>query len=100
MYSYLITGLKVIVNRHFLCQSTAFRVGEHTDNPLAMYLEDVFTLPVNLGGVPGLAFVVGFDSRGLPIGMQLMGPHFHEDILLRAAAYQQVNSWHSAAPTL
>ncbi len=81
--------------------STAFRFGEHTEDPLAMYLEDVFTLPANLAGVPGLAFPVGFDSRGLPVGMQLMGPHFREDVLLRAAdAYQQVTDWHTRSPLL
>ena len=79
--------------------TTAFRLGEHTDDPLAMYLEDVFTLPANLAGVPGLAFPAGFDSNGLPIGMQLMGPHFGEELLFRAAhAYQQVTDWHARKP--
>ncbi len=59
--------------------TTAFRLGQHTDDPLAMYLEDVFTLPANLAGIPGLAFPVGFDSASLPVGMQLMGPHFKEE---------------------
>jgi len=81
--------------------STAFRIGEHTGDPLSMYLEDVFTLPANLAGVPGLAFPVGFDSQGLPIGMQLMGPHFQEELLFRAAhAYQQVTDWHKRKPGL
>jgi len=81
--------------------STAFRIGEHTDDPLSMYLEDVFTLPANLAGVPGLAFPVGFDSQGLPIGMQLMGPHFREEILFQSAhAYQQVTDWHTRKPDL
>jgi len=79
--------------------STAFRIGEHGDNPLSMYLEDVFTLPANLAGVPGLAFPVGFDRQGLPVGMQLMGPHFREDILLITAhAYQQITGWHLRRP--
>jgi len=79
--------------------TTAFRIGEHSDDPLAMYLEDVFTLPANLAGVPGLAFPVGFDSRGLPVGMQLMGPHFREEVLFRAAhAYQRVTTWHERKP--
>jgi aspartyl-tRNA(Asn)/glutamyl-tRNA(Gln) amidotransferase subunit A len=79
--------------------STAFRIGEHTEDPLAMYLEDVFTLPANLAGVPGLAFPVGFDHQGLPVGMQLMGPHFREDILFQAGyAYQQVTEWHQRIP--
>lgn len=81
--------------------TTAFRIGEHRDDPLAMYLEDIFTLPANLAGVPGLTFPVGFDAQGLPIGMQLMGPHFREEILFRAAhAYQQVTGWHEHGPDL
>ena len=81
--------------------TTAFRLGEHGDDPLAMYLEDVFTLPANLAGVPGLAFPCGFDSRGLPVGVQLMGPHFGESVLLRAAhVYQQSTRWHLRLPAL
>ena len=81
--------------------TTAFPIGAHGDDPLAMYLEDVFTLPANLAGVPGLAFPVGFDNAGLPVGMQLMGKHFREDVLLRMAhAYQQVTDWHMQAPSL
>ena len=81
--------------------TTAFRLGEHSDDPLAMYLEDVFTLPANLAGVPGLAFPAGFDSRGLPVGMQLMGPHFGEAVLFRTAhVFQQVTDWHLRKPAL
>jgi len=81
--------------------TTAFRIGEHGDDPLAMYLEDVFTLPANLAGVPGLAFPVGFDPQGLPIGMQLMGRHFQEHLLFQAThAYQQVTTWHQSVPDL
>ena len=84
-----------------IAPTTAFRFGEHSDDPLAMYLEDVFTLPANLAGVPGLAFPVGFDQQGLPVGMQLMGPHFREDLLLRTThAYQMVTDWHKKRPTL
>ncbi|HBY08957.1 MAG TPA: Asp-tRNA(Asn)/Glu-tRNA(Gln) amidotransferase GatCAB subunit A, partial [Chloroflexi bacterium] len=81
--------------------TTAFKIGGHGDDPLAMYLEDIFTLPANLAGVPGLAFPVGFDGEGLPIGMQLMGAHFREEVLLQAAhAYQQVTDWHLKIPRL
>jgi aspartyl-tRNA(Asn)/glutamyl-tRNA(Gln) amidotransferase subunit A len=81
--------------------TTAFRLGEHSDDPLAMYLEDIFTIPANLAGVPGLAFPVGFDRQGLPIGMQLIGPSFGEEILLRLAhAYQQVTDWHTRLPAI
>lgn len=79
--------------------STAFRFGEHTGDPLAMYLEDVFTLPANLTGVPGISFPVGFDAHGLPVGMQLMAPHFQEMILFQAAhAYQLGTDWHKQRP--
>jgi aspartyl-tRNA(Asn)/glutamyl-tRNA(Gln) amidotransferase subunit A len=81
--------------------STAFAAGAHADDPLAMYLEDVFTLPANLAGIPGISFPVGFDLQGLPIGMQLLGPRFREDVILRAAhAYQQVTDWHTKIPNL
>lgn len=81
--------------------TTAFKQGEHSDDPLAMYLEDVFTLPINLAGVPGLVFPVGFDQNNLPIGMQLLGPHFKEEVLFQTAhAYQQVTDWHKRIPAL
>jgi aspartyl-tRNA(Asn)/glutamyl-tRNA(Gln) amidotransferase subunit A len=81
--------------------TTAFKIGGHGDDPLAMYLEDVFTLPANLAGVPGLAFPAGFDTSGLPIGIQLMGRHFEEDILFRAAcAFQNATDWHKRLPAL
>ena len=81
--------------------TTAFRAGAHADDPLAMYLEDVFTLPANLAGVPGISFPVGFDGQGLPIGLQLIAPRFREDVLLRAAhVYQQATDWHTRAPNL
>ncbi|MDH5505944.1 MAG: Asp-tRNA(Asn)/Glu-tRNA(Gln) amidotransferase subunit GatA [Anaerolineae bacterium] len=81
--------------------TTAFPVGEHSGDPLAMYLEDVFTLPANLAGVPGLAFPVGFDREKLPVGMQLMGAHFQEEMLLRTAhAFQLATDWHTRIPEL
>lgn len=81
--------------------STALRFGEHTDDPLAMYLEDVFTLPANLAGVPALALPAGFDHNGLPVGMQLMGPHFREDLLFRTGHSYQLNTdWHKRRPAL
>jgi aspartyl-tRNA(Asn)/glutamyl-tRNA(Gln) amidotransferase subunit A len=79
--------------------TTAFKLGEHSGDPLAMYLEDVFTLPANLAGVPGISFPVGFDDQHLPIGMQLMGRHFREDVLLKMAhAYQLATNWHKMVP--
>lgn len=80
---------------------TAFSIGEHLDDPLAMYLEDIFTLPANLAGIPAIAFPVGFDNQGLPIGMQLMSATFEEEVLFKSAhAYQQTSSWHTIHPTI
>lgn len=79
--------------------TTAFPIGAHGDDPLAMYLEDIFTLPANLAGIPSLAFPVGFDTQGLPVGMQLMAGRGCDDLLLKAAAaYQQVTDWHLRKP--
>ena len=81
--------------------TTAFRLGEHTEDPLSMYLQDVFTLPANLAGVPGMAFPVGFDEDGLPIGMQLNAPHMGERRLFETVhAYQSATAWHLEAPSL
>jgi aspartyl-tRNA(Asn)/glutamyl-tRNA(Gln) amidotransferase subunit A len=78
----------------------AFPLGTMKDDPLAMYLIDVFTLPANMAGVPGLAIPCGF-SEGLPIGMQLFGQQFDEALLLRVGdAYQRVTDWHTRRPAL
>ena len=63
----------------------AFRLGEKTDDPLTMYLADIYTISVNLAGLPGLSIPVGRNTQGLPIGMQLIGPVFREETVLRAA---------------
>jgi aspartyl-tRNA(Asn)/glutamyl-tRNA(Gln) amidotransferase subunit A len=81
--------------------TTAFKIGSHSGDPLSMYLEDIFTLPANLAGVPGLVFPVGFDRAGLPVGMQLMGPHFQEEALIKIAHVYQANTdWHKRQPPL
>jgi len=75
--------------------STAFRIGEKVEDPLQMYLSDVFTLSMNLAGICGLSVPCGFDNQGLPIGMQLTGPAFGEGEVLRVAyAYEQATGWH------
>jgi aspartyl-tRNA(Asn)/glutamyl-tRNA(Gln) amidotransferase subunit A len=74
--------------------TTAFRIGEKADDPLAMYLSDVFTITLNLAGMCGISVPCGFDNAGLPIGLQLMGPHLGEETVLRAAhAYEQATEW-------
>jgi len=79
--------------------TTAFKIGEKTGDPLAMYLEDVFTLPSSLAGICGLSVPCGFDQHGLPIGLQLLGPAMCEDRVLRAGyAYEQAANWRRQAP--
>src|SRR5258705_373170 len=78
----------------------AFKMGERED-PLQMYLNDIFTIPVNLAGLPGVSIPGGFTQAGLPIGLQLIAPAFDEATLLRVAhAYQTVTDWHTRRPAL
>lgn len=80
--------------------STAFKAGEKADDPVAMYLQDVYTIATNLAGLPGMSIPAGFD-KGLPVGLQLMGNYFDEARMLDVAhAYQQVTDWHSRMPDL
>ncbi|MBK9231586.1 MAG: Asp-tRNA(Asn)/Glu-tRNA(Gln) amidotransferase subunit GatA [Anaerolineae bacterium] len=80
---------------------TAFKIGEKADDPLQMYLADIFTLSLNLAGNCGLSMPCGFDSSGLPIGLQLLGPAFGEEKILRAAhAFEQATAWHLPHPPL
>lgn len=80
--------------------TTAFRIGEKTADPLSMYLADIFTLSLNLAGLPGLSLPCGFDRCGLPIGLQLIAGAFAEATLLTAAhAYEQATDWHTRKPT-
>lgn len=68
----------------------AFKVGEKSDDPLQMYLSDVLTLPASLAGIPGISVPCGFTSEGLPVGLQILGPHFREELILRIAhQYEQ-----------
>jgi aspartyl-tRNA(Asn)/glutamyl-tRNA(Gln) amidotransferase subunit A len=79
----------------------AFRIGEKTDDPLTMYMSDVFTLSANLAGIPGISVPCGLSSGGLPIGLQIMGPHFSEDRLLKAAHhFEQHTDFSNHKPVL
>ncbi|MDR3427276.1 Asp-tRNA(Asn)/Glu-tRNA(Gln) amidotransferase subunit GatA [Silvimonas sp.] len=81
--------------------TAAWNLGEKSDDPVAMYLADIYTLGVNLAGLPGISHPVGFAANGRPIGMQLIGNYFAEAKLLNAAhQYQQVTDWHTKAPAL
>ena len=81
--------------------TTAFKVGEKTDDPLSMYLSDLMTIPVNLAGLPALSLPCGFDEQGLPIGIQLMSNVLREDLLFEVAhVYEQSNNWYKLQPQL
>ena len=79
----------------------AFKVGEKTTDPLQMYLSDIFTISVNLAGVPGISIPCGFTKGNLPVGLQIIGKHFDEETLLKVAyAYEQSTDWHMRRPSL
>jgi len=79
----------------------AFKLGEKTADPLQMYLSDIFTISVNLAGIPGLSLPCGMTKNDLPVGLQILGRHFDEETVLRAAyAYEQATEWHLRKPKL
>ncbi len=79
----------------------AFKIGEKVDDPLTMYLMDIFTISANLAGIPGMSVPCGFSKQGLPIGLQLMGKHFNEEMLLKVAYnFEQATDFHKKKPHL
>jgi aspartyl-tRNA(Asn)/glutamyl-tRNA(Gln) amidotransferase subunit A len=81
--------------------TAAFRIGEKTQDPLQMYLSDIFTISVNLAGIPAISIPCGFTSEKLPIGLQILGRPFDEATVLRTAhAFEQVTEWHKRKPNL
>jgi aspartyl-tRNA(Asn)/glutamyl-tRNA(Gln) amidotransferase subunit A len=81
--------------------SAAFKIGEKMDDPIQMYLTDVFTIPVNMAGLPGIAIPGGLSRDGLPVGLQLIAPHFEESRLVQlAAAFQKATDHHLKKPTI
>ncbi len=79
----------------------AFKIGEKVDDPLTMYLSDIFTLSANLAGIPGMSIPCGFSKKGLPIGLQLLGRHFNEEMLLKVAYnFERVTDFHKKRPDL
>ena len=79
--------------------TTAFPIGAKIDDPVQMYLNDIFTIPAPLAGLPGLSVPCGFDDKGLPVGLQLTGDYFSEARLLGMAhRYQQATDWHLRVP--
>jgi len=81
--------------------TAAFSLGEKTADPLQMYLSDIFTISVNLAGVPAISIPCGFTSTNLPIGLQFIGRHFDEESILKVAhAFEQATEWHTRRPNL
>ena len=81
--------------------STAFAIGAQSSDPLQMYLNDIFTLPASLAGICGVSVPCGYDTKHLPVGLQLIGAFMQETTVLRAAyAYEQTTDWHTHTPTL
>jgi aspartyl-tRNA(Asn)/glutamyl-tRNA(Gln) amidotransferase subunit A len=81
--------------------TTAFKIGEKVNNPLQMYLSDIYTIAANLAGIPGISIPCGFDDKNLPIGLQILSPTFTEDKLLRIARmYEFQTDWHNKKPVM
>ena len=81
--------------------TAAFKIGERTQDPLQMYLADIFTIAVNLAGICGISIPCGFTSAKLPIGLQIIGPKWGEECMFRVAhAYEQATPWHKEKPPL
>ena len=81
--------------------TAAFKLGEKSSDPLAMYLNDIYTIGVNLAGLPGISLPCGFTAGGLPIGLQIIGQPFGEaEMLTIAHTYEQGHSWHTKYPNL
>jgi aspartyl-tRNA(Asn)/glutamyl-tRNA(Gln) amidotransferase subunit A len=83
------------------CPSTPFTIGEKTDDPLSVYLADIYTVPANLAGIPALSLPCGFTRQGMPIGMQMLSNFFQEERLVQVAhAYEQNTPWHVRKPPI
>ena len=77
----------------------AFKLGEKTNDPISMYKSDLFTIPASLAGLPAMSIPCGFGNNNMPIGLQIIGNYFHENLLLNVAnKYQQVTNWHKLSP--
>ncbi len=79
--------------------TVAWKIGEKSDDPVANYLADIFTLPASLAGLPGMSLPAGFGAHGMPVGLQLIGNYLQESRLLNAAhRFQQATDFHDAKP--
>ena len=81
--------------------TAAFAIGEKSDDPLSMYLADIYTISCNLAGIPGVSIPCGFTTAGLPIGLQVLGAPFEEEKLLRVARmHEKATDWHMRRPKM
>ncbi len=79
----------------------AFKIGEKVEDPLKMYLSDIYTISANLAGIPAISVPCGFTKKGLPVGLQILAKPFNEEILFRVAhTYEQNTQWHKIKPKL
>ncbi|MCK9433111.1 MAG: amidase family protein, partial [Candidatus Omnitrophica bacterium] len=79
----------------------AFKIGEKVDDPLKMYLSDIYTISVNLAGIPAISLPCGLTKEGLPVGLQILSRHLNEEMLFRLAyTYEQNTEWHKMKPKL
>ena len=84
-----------------MAPTTAFKIGEKMDDPLKMYLSDIYTISANLAGLPGISVPCGLDESGLPIGLQILTPAFTESKLLRIARmFESATDWHTREPAM
>jgi aspartyl-tRNA(Asn)/glutamyl-tRNA(Gln) amidotransferase subunit A len=81
--------------------TAAFKIGEKVDDPLKMYLSDIYTISANLAGIPAISLPCGFTKKGLPVGLQILARPFAEEMLFKAAyAYEQNSEWHKMKPKI
>ncbi|MCX5702104.1 MAG: amidase, partial [Candidatus Omnitrophica bacterium] len=81
--------------------TAAFKIGEKINDPLKMYLSDIYTISANLAGIPGISIPCGFTKKGLPVGLQILSKHFNEEMLFKVAyAYEQNTPWHKMRPKI
>ena len=80
---------------------TPLKIGERIQDPLKMYLSDIYTISVNLAGIPAISIPCGFTKKGLPVGLQIMAKAFNEEMLFRVAhTFEQNTDWHKLKPKL
>ena len=100
-YGWRIFRIIVAISFGLIGLYIGLKIGEKVDDPLTMYLSDIFTLSANLAGIPGMSIPCGFSSEGLPVGLQIMGSHFNEAMILKTAyCFEQATEFHKKKPII